>query len=172
MVGPHSGLLGRGTGLPANPGGHPRASVRLLALAAVLAGTGCDGAGASPEHRQVSPDTFTCTIASITDGDTFRCAELEVNGKQIRVRLSGVAAREKDGSCTAGHPCPDASPDAATAALKALTEGKPLQCRQVGTTYSRRAAFCSLPGGKDLSCAMVEGGTVAKWDKHWGDHRC
>jgi endonuclease YncB( thermonuclease family) len=116
--------------------------------------------------------TFICTVASITDGDTFRCTELEANGKQIRVRLSGVAAREKDGTCTAGHPCPNAPPEAATAAIRALAEGRRLQCRQVGSTYGRRAAFCSLASGRDLSCAMVASGTVARWDRHWGSHRC
>jgi hypothetical protein len=100
------------------------------------------GAGNSLEEA----GTFTCTVSSITDGDTFRCAETEADGKQIRVRLSGIATREKDGSCTAGHPCPKA-------AIEALAMGKALRCRQVGSTFGRRAAFCLLPGGKDLSCA-------------------
>jgi endonuclease YncB( thermonuclease family) len=151
-------------------------TMRLAGLVAAVLLAGCDVGEAgqvSPQGAaQLPSGTFTCTVASITDGDTFRCAETEADGKQIRVRLSGVAAREKDGSCTAGHPCPDAPPEAATAAIQALALGKPLQCRQVGSTYGRRAAFCSLPGGKDLSCAMVASGTVAKWDRHWGGHRC
>lgn len=73
------------------------------------------------------PKTFTCTVASITDGDTFRCFELERDGKQIRVRLSGVAAREKSGGCTEGHPCPEAPAEAATAAIEALALGRSLQ---------------------------------------------
>jgi hypothetical protein len=50
-----------------------------------------------------------------------------VNGKQIRVRLSGVAARERDENCTAGHPCSNAPPEAATAAIEALAMGKALE---------------------------------------------
>jgi endonuclease YncB( thermonuclease family) len=136
----------------------------------VMAGLLTSDAGAATAVEQAG--SFTCTVATITDGDTFRCSETEADGKQIRVRLSGVAAREKDGTCTTGHPCPDAPPEAAAFALQALTFGQPLQCRQVGSTYGRRAAFCSLPGGKDLSCAMVASGTVANWEKHWGGHRC
>jgi endonuclease YncB( thermonuclease family) len=162
-------------------------SVAMMAIPSALALAGCDPGKAQPtsgvghealsEAKAARPslagaDTFSCTVASITDGDIFRCAETEANGKQIRVRLSGVAAREKDGSCTAGHPCPDAAPEAATAALDGLAGGKALVCRQVGTTYARRSAFCSLPSGEDLSCSMVASGTVAKWDRYWGDHRC
>jgi endonuclease YncB( thermonuclease family) len=133
---------------------------------ATISATGLAQESADPTNA------FTCTVSSITDGDTFRCAELEPNGKQIRVRLSGIAAREKDGGCTEGHPCPNASAEAATAVIETMALGKSLRCRQVNLTYGRRAAFCSLPGGEDLSCAMVDSGTVEKWPKHWGSHRC
>jgi endonuclease YncB( thermonuclease family) len=113
-----------------------------------------------------------CTVFSITDGDTFRCAETGPDGKQIRVRLSGVAARERDDSCTPGHPCPTASAEAATAELSRLAAGKLLTCRPVGQTYGRVAAFCQRQDGLDLSCAMVESGTAEKWHKYWGDHSC
>ena len=158
-------------------------TARRMLLLAVAAGVGVGtfwGATASgvshdllrTSASEAAPGAFTCTVASITDGDTFRCRETETDGKQIRVRLSGVAAREKDGSCTPGHPCPDAPPEASTAALRALASGQALNCRQVGSTYGRRAAFCSLANGTDLSCAVVEGRTAAKWAKHWGDHDC
>jgi endonuclease YncB( thermonuclease family) len=117
-------------------------------------------------------DGFTCTVASITDGDTFRCRETEANGRQIRVRLSGVAARERDGSCTPGHPCPEASSEAATEALAGLALGRRFECREVGRTYDRRAAFCRRDDGVDLSCAMVESGTTLVWDRYWGNHSC
>jgi endonuclease YncB( thermonuclease family) len=116
--------------------------------------------------------TFTCTVASITDGDTFRCAELEHDGRQIRVRLSGISARERDGSCSPNHPCPAASAEASTAALERLASGQSLACRQVGTTYRRRAAFCQRSDGTDLSCAMVASRMAERWERYWGDHRC
>jgi endonuclease YncB( thermonuclease family) len=120
----------------------------------------------------VGQETFTCTVASITDGDTFRCEEHGADGRAIRIRLSGVAAREADNSCSPGHPCPDASAASATAALSQLAARQQLQCRQVGKTYNRVAAFCTRSDGVDLSCAMVDSGTVLKWRKHWGWHRC
>lgn len=116
-------------------------------------------------------DAFSCTVENITDGDTLRCAESGADGRSIRVRLSGIAARERDGSCSPGHPCPDATAESATAELERLAGGQVLRCEPVGTTYGRVAAFCHA-GGVDLSCAMVEGGYAAKWDKHWNGHRC
>ena len=115
---------------------------------------------------------FVCTVASVTDGDTFRCRETEATGREIRVRLSGVSARERDRSCSPGHPCPVASAEAASAELRRLALGQQLQCRLANMTYGRRAAFCRRSDGLDLSCAMVASGAAARWDSHWGRHRC
>jgi hypothetical protein len=109
---------------------------------------------------------FTCSVASITDGDTLRCAD------GTRVRIAGINAREHDGSCNIGAPCPDASPQAATAALSALASGQVLQCEPNGRTYNRIAAFCRTSGGVDVSCAILSSDTVAQWDRHWGSHTC
>lgn len=114
---------------------------------------------------------FLCTVAAVPDGDSLRCTERR-NGRPIRVRLSGIAAREVDGSCQPGHPCPAASASASTAALEALALGRTLRCTAVGKSYGRIAAFCRNSSGVDLSCAMVEGGYAAKWRRHWGNHRC
>ena len=137
-------------------------------MAALLTG-GAIYVGSAGDKPQSS---FACTVASITDGDTLRCIEQGLDGRAIRIRLSGIAARERDGSCTQGHPCPDATAEAATAVLERLAAGDRLQCQPVGTTYGRVAAFCRNSSGVDLSCAMVESGTVAKWDRYWGGHRC
>ena len=129
-------------------------------------------AGAVISSAVSGGEPFTCTVESVTDGDTFRCQEADENGRAIRVRLSGVAARETDGTCSPGHPCPDASAEAATAELTGLAMGWSLSCRKVGETYGRAAAFCERADGLDLSCAMVESGTVLKWRRHWGWHKC
>ena len=151
----------------------------MAGLAGALALAGCSEAPAA--EATLTDDTtaaeadsrsFSCTVASVTDGDTFRCAETGLDGRQIRVRLSGVAARERDGSCSTGHPCPDASSEAATAELKRLALGETLTCREEGRTYGRIAAFCSSPAAGDLSCAMVASGTAARWDRYWRDHSC
>lgn len=129
-------------------------------------------AAAAGLSEVVVGEAFPCTVASVTDGDTLRCHESDGRGRAIRVRLSGVAARERDGSCSPGHPCPNASAGAATAELEALALGQELSCRNVGETYGRIAAFCSRADGVDLSCAMVASGTALKWDRYWGWHRC
>ncbi len=143
-----------------------------VALAASLAGIiGWFSLSDSAEAEKTAY-SMPCTVFSITDGDTFRCAETGTDGKQLRVRLSGVAARERDGSCSPGHPCPIASAEAATAELSKLAFGQLLSCRPVGETYGRVAAFCKRQDGVDLSCAMIESGTAEKWQRYWGDHRC
>lgn len=56
---------------------------------------------------------FNCTPERVWDGDgPIWCSE------GPRVRLSGIAAREMDGTCSIGHPCPDAD----------ALEAKPCQC--------------------------------------------
>lgn len=127
---------------------------------------------AEPMVQNAGGPTFTCTVEQVTDGDTFRCHEQNEQGRAIRVRLSGVAARESDGSCSLGHPCPSATAEAATAELRRLADAEALTCRSVGETYGRVAAFCTNAQGTDLSCAMVESGTVLKWQRYWGSHRC
>jgi endonuclease YncB( thermonuclease family) len=107
--------------------------------------------------------------------------------RPIRIRLAGIAARETDGSCRRWQPCPPASAEAATGALvdllggrqgerstgHVLVSGPQLRCRSDGPARGdRTAAWCELPDGRDLSCAMVGTGTVAIWPRFWGDHSC
>lgn len=125
---------------------------------------------------------FTCTPTRVWDGDgPIWCAE----GPHIR--LSGIAAREIDGSCKLGHPCPSASGGAARDHLvrligaptgraptgHILVRGPVLRCvSKGGAGGNRTAAFCTSPRTGDLSCAMVRDGYAAKWDRYWGKHRC
>jgi endonuclease YncB( thermonuclease family) len=126
--------------------------------------------------------TFICTPTAVWDGDgPVWCAE------GPRLRLAGIAAREHDGTCRANQPCPPASAEAARDALVALlggaraslptghvrVVGSTLTCRSVGGAGGNRtAAWCVLPDGRDLSCAMVRTGTVLRWDRYWRPHRC
>jgi len=103
--------------------------------------------------------SFSCRVSSITDGDTLRC----VDG--TRIRLHAVAARERDGSCSPGHPCPTASAAAATAKLTELAQGQALSCRQIGTSYDRVTAVCRNEANVEINCAMVESGTALLWPK-------
>ena len=62
---------------------------------------------------------FACTPIHVWDGDgPVWCAE------GPRVRLSGIAAREIDGTCRSNQPCPSASAEEARDTLVALV-GEP-----------------------------------------------
>lgn len=144
----------------------------LPALAAIAALTAGGIGGVYLYHRSpdtpapnqsvqlTGPNVFSCDVARITDGDTLRCAD------GTKVRLNAVAARETDGTCSAGHPCPSASAEEATAKLADLARGHTLQCRQTGTSYGRKAAICVNEDGIEINCAMVESGTALIWPEY------
>ena len=126
--------------------------------------------------------TFTCTPTRVWDGDgPVWCAE------GPRIRLSGIAAREADGSCRSNQPCPRASAEEARDALvrligrpvgmsregHILVSGPAMECRsEGGAGGSRTAAWCVSPKSGDISCAMVRGGWALRWDRYWRGHRC
>ena len=126
--------------------------------------------------------SFDCTPTAVWDGDgPIWCAE----GPHIR--LSGIAAREMDGTCSLGHPCPSADPIVARDHLADLVgtprgflrsghvqvSGPTMRCRSAGGAGANRtAAFCVSPKSGDLSCAMVRDGYAARWDRYWKGHRC
>ena len=125
---------------------------------------------------------FTCTPTHVWDGDgPVWCSE------GPRLRLAGIAARELDGSCSAGHPCPSASGIDAREALAELLgtqtgvsrhghiliNGPTLRCRSDGSAGGNRtAAWCVSPRHGDINCAMVRGACALRWDRYWRNHRC
>jgi endonuclease YncB( thermonuclease family) len=129
-----------------------------------------------------SGQTFSCTPMHVWDGDgPVWCEE------GPRLRLAGIAARELDGSCSPGHPCPAPSGIAARDALAALLgtptgvgqyghiliTGPTLRCRSDGSAGGNRtAAWCASPTQGDINCAMVRGGWAQRWDRYWGQHSC
>ena len=126
--------------------------------------------------------SFTCTPIAVWDGDgPIWCSE------GPRIRLSGIAAREMDETCSVGHPCPAVSGLKARNELANLLGGPkgtlqtghikvsspPLKCASKGNGVgSRTAAFCQRQDGVDLSCAMVAGGWALRWDRYWNGHKC
>ncbi|WCT75811.1 hypothetical protein PQ455_20125 (plasmid) [Sphingomonas naphthae] len=124
--------------------------------------------------------TFSCTPVRVWDGDgPVWCRE------GPRIRLGGIAAREIDGSCRQGQPCPRASGIAARDALvrllggargrsgagHILVAGPRLQCRSTGNAKGdRTGAWCSAPEIGDLSCAMIATGTVLRWQRYAAGH--
>jgi endonuclease YncB( thermonuclease family) len=129
-----------------------------------------------------SGQTFTCTPTHVWDGDgPVWCAE----GPHLRI--AGAAAREMDGTCRTNQPCPAASAIEARDALVQLmggargtistghvmVRGPRLTCRSEGGAGGNwTAAWCRLPSGVDLSCAMIKTGTVLRWDRYWKGPAC
>lgn len=157
------------------------AFVTIIVLLAVGAYAGWHSATSATPVIQAG-ETFTCTPVAVWDGDgPIWCAE------GPRIRLSGIAARELDETCSTGHPCPDATGVAARDELVRLLGGakgalatghikvsaQPLECvSKGGGKGSRTAAFCQRQDGIDLSCAMVSSGKAARWQRYWGNHTC
>lgn len=126
--------------------------------------------------------SFACTPTAVYDGDgPIWCDE------GPKVRLAGIAAREMDGTCNPGQPCPAASATAARDQLVKLLGGPrgtlatghikvkatTMQCRSDGGAGgSRTAAWCVTSAGVDLNCAMVRSGMALRWDRYWRGHRC
>ena len=127
-------------------------------------------------------ESFACTPTAVWDGDgPVWCAE------GPRLRLSGIAARETDGTCRDNQPCPSATAEQARDALVNLVgerigvgehghvmiRGPTMRCLSTGSAGGERTgAWCVSPRGGDLSCSMLSTGTVLRWDRFWGDHRC
>lgn len=127
-------------------------------------------------------ETFRCTPTRVWDGDgPIWCAE------GPRIRLAGIAAREMDGTCSPGHPCPAASAEAARDGLvhligkptgrsregHVLVQGTPLTCQSTGSAGgSRLGAWCQTARGSDLSCEMVRLRLASRWDRYWRGKRC
>ena len=125
---------------------------------------------------------FICTPTAVYDGDgPVWCEE------GPRLRLAGIAAREMDGTCSPGHPCPVATPLQARDALVRLLGGArgtlptghvrvsatALRCVSTGGAGGNRTgAQCTWADGRDLSCAMLATGTVARWDRYWRSGNC
>ena len=101
---------------------------------------------------------FSCEVAYVNDGDTLRCQD------GTRVRLHAIAARETDGSCSPGHPCPGASASASKAALERLA-GRRINCVQTGTSYRRVTAICDNEQGVEINCGMIRSGAAVIWDR-------
>ena len=126
---------------------------------------------------------FICTPIAVYDGDgPVWCRE------GAHVRIAGIAAREHDGTCRRNQPCPRATANASrdapvrllgrangqmrTGHIRVIATG-PMRCASTGSARGNRTgAWCALPDGRDLSCAMVATGTVLRWARYWLVHRC
>lgn len=115
---------------------------------------------------------FLCTPIAVWDGDgPVVCRE------GPKIRIADIAAREMDGSCRPGHPCPRSSGIQARDALVTLLGGPrgrwktghivvrypAMRCSGRGASFSRTVASCTLADGRDLGRAMIATRTVLPW---------
>lgn len=127
-------------------------------------------------------NAFTCTPVRVWDGDgPIWCEE------GPRVRLAGIAARELNGECRAGHPCPTGDAIEARDYLARLLgrrvgvsseghiliRGAALRCvSDGGAGGNRTAARCRSATQGDISCAMVRSGYALAWPRYGGVPNC
>lgn len=133
-------------------------AVVLVAVIAFSATLFWQSDGGSAVMASARSYDFSCDVAYVNDGDTLRCED------GTRVRFHAIAARETDGSCSPGHPCPSASASASKAALERLA-GRRINCVQTGTSYRRMTAICWNSAGVEINCAMVQSGAASLWDR-------
>lgn len=108
---------------------------------------------------------FLCAVVAVYDGDTITC------DSGVRVRLAGVNSREMHGNpCPHNRPCPTMPAKQSRAVLAGMIEGRTLACVKVGTSYRRVVATCSIEG-RDLGCALLAAGSVARWDRYWSEYK-
>lgn len=90
---------------------------------------------------------FVCAVAWVIDGDTFICRD----GRHVR--LAGIDAPELHG-CPKWRSCTPGDAKESLHTLVGLAKGRDARCEDVGRSYDRVLAFCTVDG-VDLGCAMV-----------------
>ena len=71
-------------------------------------------------HTSLGSD-FSCRVAYVHDGDTFRCMD------GTRIRLSAIDAPEMPGACRPGRSCAPGNPYQAKATLAGLISGRTVE---------------------------------------------
>lgn len=138
----------RGTGVALGVG----AVAVFGSIAFDMLGRGSGGRVAVPQPRSaaVSPmpgQIIEGVVDHVRDGDT-----IEIRG--LALRLESLDCAEMD----------TAAGVRAAQAVKALTQGTTLLCRLTGArTYDRWVATCTLPDGRTVSQAMIEGGQCTRF---------
>lgn len=101
-----------------------------------------------------------CLNPQAVDGDNIRC-------DGVNMRVVGVNARERDGSCFASAPCPAMGGDQARQAMQQLVE-RGVEVRLLYTDpFGRPVIEGRLQDGRDLSCALIARGAAVRYERYW-----
>ena len=142
-------------------------AIGLIILAAIVfIAFNALGDREAPRVDLAAGKTFPCTVQSVYDGDgPINCAERDLSGNPVAVRVRGIEAREVDNRCPRANLCPQASGAEAKAVMERLAVGR-LECTSFGPSYSRVDAHCRNASGQDLSCEMLRSGTAVRWPEY------
>ena len=134
----------------------PGIAAGLMMLAIVL-GVVWFGPNAVPNLAAgTTAPGFSGTVTRVVDGDTFH-----ITGQDVRIRVWGLDAPETG---TYGG-------SAATNAMFNLVSGERLTCRKRDVDrYGRIVGQCFLADGRDITGAMISGGTAREYCRYSGNH--
>ncbi len=115
--------------------------------------------------------SFPCTVVKVMDGDgPVICEEQDQAGRQVKVRLRGIEARDGDGKCRIAQGCPEMNWEEARAVL-ARVAGARMNCVSHDAYRDRVDAFCATPLGEDVACELVKMGAAVRWPEFDRDGR-
>lgn len=98
------------------------------------------------------------TVATITDGDTFRTT----TGERIRIAaIDAPETRRGQARCAAEITRGKAS----SAQLRALIAGRTVDLTRTGRSYNRTVAIVRLDG-RDVAAEMIRRGAARPWPRH------
>lgn len=106
------------------------------------------------------PAILICVVAAVPDADTIRCAD------GSKIRLAGVSALERNGSCNSAPDCPVMPHKLAQPIASLLTLGRTISFRVVGTSYKRLVG-----DNRDVRCQLIASGAVVEWRKYSRQYR-
>ena len=107
---------------------------------------------------------FACAVVAVVDADTIRC------GSGVRVRIAGISALERNGSCNSPR-CPTMLHSQAKPIVERIAYQRRLMCDPVVRSYDRIVADCRLPEGGWLSCTIIASGAAVRWERYWRQYR-
>ena len=112
----------------------------------------------------MTPAPFTCPAPTVTDADTIRCGA-------VRIRIAGITALERDGSCNSAPDCAAMPYREARAVVQRIVYRQRLTCTPLGRSYRRIVAQCRFDDGRDLGCAIVASGAAVWWPAYRARYR-
>lgn len=108
-------------------------------------------------------DASTCVVQTVTDADTVRAI---CDGVPQRIRLAGISALEKNGSCNSRPYCPTMRHAQAKPIVERLTIGRTFRFTWYGRSGKR------LIGDNPwLRCQIVSTRAAVEWPRYMREYR-